>query len=557
MSYFKQFCKPRFRRFGFQAATILTWILGTNTKAAELNPSPTNFFTITINSGELGENHADPYQNLGTIDVAGGTLENHETFEILNFGVLSNQLGGTINNFKTIQSEDLGTTISNAGVFNNFDSLGNGYRFTNHPTGVLNNNTGATTITKFIFTNNGTVNNTNVFSNGTASDLGLFDNNAGATVNSFPGSEFKNFGDLNNRGTFNNEGSFRSLPPFTGISGRVTNDGVFNNLAGASLINAIRFNSGGILNNDGMLSTSHFLANLPTGVINNNATGSVTINSVLSNFGAINNAGEFIFSFGGSMRDNGTYTQTAGVTQNRNKSLSSSVFDFQGGKLFGSGHLTGSVMLGGSAIIELDSTFTSQVGSFSFDSFAMTGGTVQLDLGGLVAGIDFDQLNVLGNASLAGTLDVALIDPGTGLFAPVAGDSFDILTATGGVTGTFTTENLPVLTGGLSWDVVYGANAVTLQVLSTTLPADFDGDGDVDSADLVVWQSSYGVDAGADADGDGDSDGFDFLAWQQQFTGPAAVPSATSVPEPSGIVLLVVGSLLFVSRAGYSFNHHV
>ncbi len=83
---------------------------------------------------------------------------------------------------------------------------------------------------------------------------------------------------------------------------------------------------------------------------------------------------------------------------------------------------------------------------------------------------------------------------------------------------------------------------------STNIPvasgptADFDGDGDVDSADVVVWQSSYGAGAGADADGDGDSDGADFLAWQQQFTGPPSLASV-AVPEPAGVCLLILGAV--------------
>ncbi|MGI9457877.1 MAG: pre-peptidase C-terminal domain-containing protein, partial [Aeoliella sp.] len=74
------------------------------------------------------------------------------------------------------------------------------------------------------------------------------------------------------------------------------------------------------------------------------------------------------------------------------------------------------------------------------------------------------------------------------------------------------------------------------------LPADFDTDGDVDSVDLGIWETSYGINNGADANGDGISDGDDFLIWQQQFTGSLSLTAAaTTVPEPAAVGLLLVG----------------
>lgn len=42
------------------------------------------------------------------------------------------------------------------------------------------------------------------------------------------------------------------------------------------------------------------------------------------------------------------------------------------------------------------------------------------------------------------------------------GDTFEILTAAGGITGMFDTELLPALTGSLYWEIDYGANTVSL-----------------------------------------------------------------------------------------------
>jgi hypothetical protein len=72
-------------------------------------------------------------------------------------------------------------------------------------------------------------------------------------------------------------------------------------------------------------------------------------------------------------------------------------------------------------------------------------------------------------------------------------------------------------------------------------PGDFDNDGDVDGADLDVWEQSFAVDVDADADGDGDSDGNDFLVWQQNFTGAPATGAASAIPEPAAAMLALFG----------------
>ena len=55
--------------------------------------------------------------------------------------------------------------------------------------------------------------------------------------------------------------------------------------------------------------------------------------------------------------------------------------------------------------------------------------TLLIEIFGLNAGMEYDVLAISGTASLAGTLNVDLFDPGSGLFAPSLGDSFDILMA--------------------------------------------------------------------------------------------------------------------------------
>ena len=87
-------------------------------------------------------------------------------------------------------------------------------------------------------------------------------------------------------------------------------------------------------------------------------------------------------------------------------------------------------------------------------------GTLLAEIGGTEPG-QFDAIAVSGSASLDGTLKVDLTDN----FAPAAGQSYQILTASGGVKGRFATTSLPPLGAGKSWGTTYGSDSVTLFVV--------------------------------------------------------------------------------------------
>lgn len=80
-------------------------------------------------------------------------------------------------------------------------------------------------------------------------------------------------------------------------------------------------------------------------------------------------------------------------------------------------------------------------------------------------------------------------------------------------------------------------------------PADFNGDGVVNAADLAKWRNDFGANAGSDADGDGDSDGNDFLIWQRNLGATGVSGNLAAVPEPSSLALTVlVGGVLVMKR---------
>jgi hypothetical protein len=90
-----------------------------------------------------------------------------------------------------------------------------------------------------------------------------------------------------------------------------------------------------------------------------------------------------------------------------------------------------------------------------------------------------------------------------------------------------------------------------LQVTSEPITenADFNGDGQVDGADFLVWQRGNGGPGGAtqgDANGDSIVNGDDLAIWQSHYGGTSAAQVAAAVPEPTtaALAVLPIGVLL-------------
>ncbi len=144
--------------------------------------------------------------------------------------------------------------------------------------------------------------------------------------------------------------------------------------------------------------------------------------------------------------------------------------------------------------------------------------TWAVEIGGPIVGFQHDQLQTTGAATLAGTLDVSLIDLGGGIYTPGEGSTFTILQGPpGGLSGVFANEPVSFIPGQVYlWSVGYsngGAfSTVVLKVLDIVpCPADLNGDGKIDGADLGLLLSAWGPCPGCieDIDTDGDVDGGD------------------------------------------------
>ena len=252
---------------------------------------------------------------------------------------------------------------------------------------------------------------------------------------------------------------------------------------------------------------------------------------------AIKVTGYSNITFGDDLANDGTVQVSAGST---------AVYF---GSVSGSGKFTGS----GTNFFEGDLAPGSSPGTMSFggDVVLGTASTTQIELGGTVAG-EYDQLDIAGSVSLASTLDTLLIDG----FSPGLGDMFTIISADGGVTGTFDTTSIPVLSGGLSLDLVYHPTFVALEVISNLLLGDANNDNQVTGADLVIVQQNFGnVDPNMPTDGlfigdandDGKVTGADLIIVQQNF-GNTLAPVGAEVPEPTSACLLTLVGLGAMAR---------
>jgi Aspartyl protease/Dockerin type I domain len=170
-------------------------------------------------------------------------------------------------------------------------------------------------------------------------------------------------------------------------------------------------------------------------------------------------------------------------------------------------------------------------------------GTFAVDIRGLTAGGQYDQLIVGRSAFLGGTLNVVVPGP----FAPSVGNIFTILMAGQSVIGTFDSLVLP---GAYTWNVTYNATNVLLTVTGVVFPGDYNHNGVVDAADYTVWRDTMGstTKLAADGNGNGMIDSDDYTFWKNRFGmmgAGAGRGNSGSVPEPATFTLLATAAAIF------------
>ena len=212
--------------------------------------------------------------------------------------------------------------------------------------------------------------------------------------------------------------------------------GVLLQRVGAGLTSLI--NRGTIIADDptsSLLFTSTFsTATSPIALINEGVL-QVATNSTLEIQNLTGNTGQVILEDQSLLIVTGDYTQSSGVTDLAGGTLQATgLVNLLGGVLSGRGTViadvtnAGQIDIGGSnaaGLLEIQGNYTQQ-----------STGILNMELGGLMAGSEFDQLSVTGSVTLAGTLNMGLI----GGFMPSIGDVFEILIF-GSRVGDFDTKN--------------------------------------------------------------------------------------------------------------------
>ncbi|MBT9368772.1 autotransporter domain-containing protein [Rhizobium sp. CSW-27] len=369
---------------------------------------------LTVTAGGIVTNNATG-SVLGATDLAGGTLTNNGALadvSVATGAIFINNSGATAG------------TLTNAGTATNSGSIASlsnsAGSFTNNAGGTV---AGLTTVTGGTVTNNATLSDVAVGADAE------FTNNVGASA-----------GAVTNAGKVTNAGSIASLS---------NSAGTFTNNAGGSVTGTTSITGGSLTNNASLSDVSVGSA----GSLVNNSTGST---GAVTNAGSVTNGGTVasLVNTDGDFDNAGSITGTASVS---------------GGTLTNDGTVLGAVSVSGTGTL----SGTGSVASLSVGSggtlspgpgmatLSVTG-DLTLGTGALYeaeissTGLS-DLVAVGGTATLGGTLQVVAASQ---VYDPSV--SYTILTATGGISGSF--DSITSDFAFLSPLVTYGTGSLTLDL---------------------------------------------------------------------------------------------
>lgn len=276
-----------------------------------------------------------------------------------------------------------------------------------------------------------------------------------------------------------------------GGSGVINANGgmLIDNPESVQIADTRHLNNAGVATWSGAGSIQHSpgaaFTNQPTGTFNIQTSGDV-FDGTFSNSGTLiktAGSGDGVTQFTGAFITNGTvdvqsgtlefdtsYGQSLGITRLSGGALQATTpLNITSGRLEGFGTIRGSVDMGGEVapgaplgVLQIDGTYTQRAA-----------GALDVEIGGVTAGTDFDRLDVTGAATLAGTLRVSLVNG----FTPSPGNTFQIMTF-GSHTGDFTTTDGLIIGNGLGFRTVYTDTDLSLAIVQEICDDGIDNDGD-------------------------------------------------------------------------------
>ena len=211
------------------------------------------------------------------------------------------------------------------------------------------------------------------------------------------------------------------------------------------------FHAGGRL-----LVNNHYVTLLD---LNEAVLGSSTVLGTSTANGTLSAPAGLLLGNGTNLSGRGTVSTSAGVFRNDGHVLATTGLIFTG-MVTGTGDFRGPVSFKGGSSFGHGAIRTVVQGAVTLGST----NTHQVDLAGFSPGSGYDQLDVSGATTVNGTLQVGF----AGMFTARAlqvGDSFEIVRSAGGVTGRFSTLDLPPLAPGMNWKLSYLPTSVVLSVV--------------------------------------------------------------------------------------------
>ncbi len=402
-------------RFGNGLNSISGTITGTGISTLENAGGTTIFQTgsslttsnVRVESGKLTFNKGSS-QTIPALTLSGGTLNGSDDFSITNFNWLGGTLSGSIGSSATVSS-----SLTMTGSSFTLETR----QLINKGTGKLNSGTFYLQ-TGSVFTNDTTA----TFTDAQTGDHSLFTYSGNQT-----GLKVENKGTLN----------------FSPAAGR--------NGSKLGYIYPVFVNTGTLNINSGILD---FRVQDGTAATDTDLAGIVNVAE-----GAILRFSNGLNTLSGTITGSGTAKTevVAGILSLANPTYTVPTTSLTGGTLIGTGTINGN----------LDNAATLEVAGASIGKLTVTGnytqtsnGRMNVDIGGLTAGTQFDQFVVTGLATLAGSLQIQLVNS----YIPNLNDGFQIVTQGSG-SSTFTNVSGTAITSGRKFSTTYNATGVALQVV--------------------------------------------------------------------------------------------